>query len=140
MIQAGLLFGTKLIDVIGEVVEDKDKRNELNKEVVDAMFDWQKTMLSTTTTPKVDAFVKLLYAFRDVVIPMLRPVGAAAMTAFGLYAHYKGIQIDPVMHGIVDSAFPGWMASRHVTKAEEAKKEAAKPKNNDWPDHPYLNQ
>jgi hypothetical protein len=127
-ITAGLNLGSKLLDVIGEGVEDKDKKNQLNKEVLEVTLDWQKTVLSTVTTPKMDAFVKFLYAFRDVILPMLRPVGSAIITGIGLYFHYKGIQIDPVTHGIIDGAFPGWMASRHVekNKQKEIERETAK--------------
>jgi hypothetical protein len=129
-ITAGLLLGSKLMDLIDKGVEDKDKKNELNKEVMGAVLDWQKTVLTTKTTPKVDAFVKVLYAFRDVVIPILRPFGAAIITGIGLYFHYKGVQIDPTIHGIIDGTFPGWMASRHVDKGKQRDIEKEKAKRN----------
>jgi hypothetical protein len=40
-----------------------------------------------------------------------------------VYAHVKGIQIDPVTHGMLDAAFPGWMGMREVGKHRDAKEE-----------------
>lgn len=103
----------------GEFIEDKDKRNELIFKVKELEFSLRESLLSTKTTPKTDAFVKLLIAFKDIILPMLRPVGAAMMTGFGMYCHYKGIPLDGATQVIMDGAFPAWGASRHVNKNKE---------------------
>lgn len=111
----------KLLDLGSEFIEDPDKKIQYQKEILELTSAFSTKVLETTTVPWVDATVKLMYAARDVLIPMLRPLGSAAITAFGMYAHAKGIEIDPVIHGTLDVAFPGWMASRHAGKTTEAK-------------------
>lgn len=106
-------------DLAGEYIEDKDKRNELNFKLQELEFKLRESLLTTKTTPKTDAFVKILIAFRDIILPMLRPVGAACMTAFGMYCHYKGIPLDGATQVVMDGAFPAWGASRHVHKSRE---------------------
>ena len=103
----------------GEFIEDKDKLNEINYKIKELEFKLRETLLATKTTPKVDAFVKILIAFRDIILPLLRPLGAACMTAFGMYCHAKGIDIGDANHVIMDGAFPAWGASRHVNKQKE---------------------
>ena len=114
---------TSLIDNIsglaGEYIEDKDKSNEIKFKIQELEFKLRESLLATKTTPRTDAFVKLLIAFRDIILPMLRPVGAAMMTGFGMYCHYKGIPLDGATQVIMDGAFPAWGASRHVSKKHE---------------------
>jgi hypothetical protein len=112
---------TKIAD---KLILDKDKYAEIQLRKIELEHKSRDKLLAITTTPRIDALVKLLIAIRDVVIPILRPLGSACMTAFGLYAHYKGIEIDLALHGLMDSAFPGWMASRHVNKQTETKAKA----------------
>jgi hypothetical protein len=106
----GLFKG--LLNLGSEFIEDKDKRNEFNMRVKESENEFNTVLIQTKTTPIVDAIVKLLYAF----IPFFRPVGSFLMTAFGIYAHWKGLEIDVMNHGLLDSAFPLWMGSRHVEK------------------------
>lgn len=108
--------------IANKLVMDKTKYAELQQRKEDNKHKREMKLLTITTTPNIDAFVKVLYAIKDVVIPMLRPLGSAAMTAFGLWAHYKGLDIDLGLHALMDSAFPGWMTSRHINKQTEAKK------------------
>jgi hypothetical protein len=114
---------TSLIESItglaGEYIEDKDKSNEIKFKIQELEFKLRESLLVTKTTPKVDAFVKVLIAFRDIILPMLRPVGAAMMTGFGMYCHYKGIPLDGATQVVMDGAFPAWGASRHVNKKHE---------------------
>ena len=51
-----------LVNLGSELIEDKDKRNEYAFRLAELGLDIEKTVLSQTTTPKVDAFVKLIYA------------------------------------------------------------------------------
>ena len=114
-------LGKGVISIIDQVVEDKDAKRESIKEVVRMTFDFQKAVLQMQTTPKVDAIVKLLYAFRDVVLPMLRPLGSALLSGFTAFAIYKNIPIPPVLDVVMGSAFPSWMVSRHLNKTSELK-------------------
>jgi hypothetical protein len=41
------------------------------------------------------------------------------MTAFGIYAVYKGWELDPTSKLATIGAFPAWMASRHVEKGRK---------------------
>lgn len=109
--------------LISELTVDDDKQAEIKLELEKVKADVQKQLLSTSTTPRVDAFVKLLIAFKDIVIPLLRPLGAACMTAFGMYCHYKGIGLDGATQVVMDGAFPAWGASRHVHKSKKIDKD-----------------
>jgi len=112
---------TGVKDLISEFIVDEDKKNQINYQIQELEFGLRENLLKTTTTPKVDAVVKLMIATKDVVIPMLRPVGAACMTAFGMYCHAKGISMETATQVIMDGAFPAWGASRHVAKKDELK-------------------
>lgn len=114
--------------IVNKLVIDKDKLAELEFKREDNNYKLRSQLLTVTTTPKVDAFVKLLITFRDVVIPILRPFGAACMTAFGMYMHYRGTPLDATSQIVMDAAFPAWGTSRHINKQTEAKKK------DDWPD------
>jgi hypothetical protein len=117
---------TSLINSIsglaGEFIEDKDKRNELMFKVKELEFSLRETLLATKTNPFVDGFVKVLIAFRDIILPMLRPLGA-------FYLSYMGVDIAQgelaagadvsALSGGLAAAFPAWGASRHVNKKHE---------------------
>lgn len=111
-----ILFGP-VIDLVRELIPDGDKRKELEAKIETARIETDRMILTTTTTPKVDAFVKVLFALERFIGTLWRPIGSAAMTAFGAYAHYKGIQIDTGLQAMLDGAFPAWGVSRHVEKA-----------------------
>lgn len=105
------LFGG-LFNVIDQVVVDKDKAAEIKYKVLELKHDFATTLVTQKTTPKVDATVKLMYAF----IPFFRPVGTACMTAFAIYADTNGIELSPTVEYILYGAFPAWGASRHIEK------------------------
>lgn len=111
-------LGSKILDIVDQYVEDKDASLKVKSAVFQATLDFA---LSIQTGEHVPTGVKYLYALRDVVLPLLRPVGAAAMSGFAAYAAYKGIEIDPAVNAAMAAAFPGWMYSRHVTKVEAEK-------------------
>lgn len=108
-------------NIADKLILDKDKYAELKFRELELREKRAMKLLTITTTPKIDAVVKILYTIKDVIIPMFRPLGAAAMTAFGVYAHLKGLNIDPVVQGIFDGAFPAWGLSRHVNKQTDSK-------------------
>lgn len=128
---------TALIDSVSslasEFIEDKDKLNEINLKIRELESKVTTTLLSTKTTPKADAFVKILIAFRDIVVPLLRPVGASCMTAVGLYCHLNGVEIDGATHAMIDGAFPAWGASRHVNKHKEEEEKTKRYKKEEEP-------
>lgn len=108
-----------LIDLGSEYIEDPDKRNEFNMKVMEARNDLSLAVIQSKTTPKVDAIVKLLYAMRDTVLPLLRPVGSAILTGFVAYMRYNGTPLSTELEVMLASAFPGWMLSRHIQKGKE---------------------
>jgi len=122
-------------DLAGQYIEDKDKLNEINKELRVLEKGIEESLLNTSTTPKTDAFVKILIAVKEVILPMLRPLGAAAMTAFGMYCHVKGIPMDGAAQAVMDGAFPAWGASRHVHKANVEKEKTRRQRKED--DDPF---
>lgn len=105
---------TELVGLGREFITDKDKLLELEYKALELSQSLKMSALSQQTVPWVDASVKLLV--------FARPLGAAAMTAFGAFAHWKGIDLgSEVLHGMFDGAFPAWGASRHANKNTEVK-------------------
>lgn len=107
---------TSIIGLGKSYIDNKEKQIEFANELIKMGLDFQEKLMLMQTTPKVDAFVKVLYAFRDVVLPLIRPVVSAGMTAFAGYFAYKGIQLPEVVEYAFAAAFPGWMTSRHFNK------------------------
>jgi hypothetical protein len=104
-----------LIGIGRELITDKDKLIEYEFRTKELHQKGMELIVSTQTIPWVDATVKIMYA----LIAFARPVGSAAMTAFGIYAHYKQIPIDGAIHAVFDGAFPAWGTSRHINKNKE---------------------
>ena len=113
--------------LISELTVDDDKIAEINLEIEKLKSGITSQLLSTATTPKVDATIKIMIAFKNIILPMLRPFGAACMTGFGMYCHYKEIPLDGATQVVMDGAFPAWGASRHMHKAKQLERE-------DWED------
>jgi hypothetical protein len=116
-VTAGIDAAKSLIDLGGKFIEDKDKRNEFNYKALELANNFALTAMQTRTVPWVDAMVKILLVGRDYI----RPIGAALMSAFGAYCHYKGINMDNIAHTAFDMALPAWGASRHVEKQNKIK-------------------
>lgn len=112
-----------IIELAKELIPDRDKFKKFETEVDKAKIEFDRLVLGTSTTPNVDAFVKILYAVERFATSLFRPVGSALMTGFAMYAHYKGgLGIDPAVLYAMDGAFPGWGLSRHLHKKEEIKR------------------
>jgi hypothetical protein len=115
-------FISKLIspvtNIVDKMVMDKDKFAELQFKKTELNYKLKEQLLGTTTSPNTDAFVKLLLAFRDIVLPMLRPLGSACMTGFVIYAEMNDIALSGATEAIMAAAFPGWMTSRHMNKGK----------------------
>ena len=110
------------LSIIDQLVDDGDLAIKLKHEM-------QTLLLTTKTSGFVDGTVKILMALRDIVIPMLRPVGA-------FYLSYMGVDMATAelaangdisaLSGGLATAFPAWGASRHANKNNEQKTQRAK--------------
>ena len=104
-----------LLQLGAEFITDKDKLIEYQFKAMELKQAQALAILNKDTSPWIDGTVKLMMAFQV----FWRPFVGAAMTLFGAYAHYKGIEIDAAAHLIFDGAFPAWGASRHVEKQKK---------------------
>ena len=107
LLTGGLFEG--ITKVASELITDKDKLAEFEARAKELVHEADKALLQDDTIPWVDALVKLMLASKQ----FIRPVGSFLITAAGIYLHYKGIEVDAALHGLIDGAFPGWMYSRH---------------------------
>ena len=118
-------FLTALISPVtnlaSKLILDKDKYAELQFKRSDNEHEARMSLLATTTTPKIDATVKLLLALRDVVIPLLRPLGSFALAGFAAYCVSENIQLGETVETMMFGAPLAWGASRHVNKQTKAK-------------------
>ena len=91
-IEAAADFGKGITSVVSEFVEDKDLSKKLTSEIEKKRLEFANTIVMTSTIPWVDALVKIMYASRDCLIPLFRPIGTALLTAWGCYLSYKGVE------------------------------------------------
>lgn len=110
-----------LLALGGKYIDDKTKQMEFATEVAKLGLQTQQVILEDKTSPFVDGLVKLMYASKDVLIPLLRPLGSAALSAFSAYCAYKHIDLGS-MGIVMGAAFPGWMASRGIEKLTDKDK------------------
>jgi len=103
-------------NIVDKMVIDKDKYAEIQLKKVEFKHDAQMALLQQTTTPNVDAAVKVLIALRDVVIPLFRPVGAIAMAMFAGYCATHDIVLPDYAQAALYGAPLGWGASRGAEK------------------------
>ncbi len=115
-----------ITNLISEYITDDDLVAKLNFETEKLKFELDKALLSTTTTPRMDAFVKLLIATRDIIIPLLRPLGSLAMACFAAYCAYKHIQLPEAIQYALFGAPLAYGTSRHANKKDEQKTQRAK--------------
>lgn len=112
--------------LVSEWIDDDDLRAKLEFEKEKLKFELDKTLLGTSTTPKVDAFVKLLIATRDIIIPMMRPVGSLALAGFAAYCAANDIMLPDYVQVMLYGAPVGYGVSRHNDKKEKEKTKRAK--------------
>lgn len=111
-----------LLGIGKELIEDKDKRAEFSFRVAELQIKLAEKLLTMQTSPWVDAAVKLLYATKELIVPLFRPVVSGAMAGFVGYAQVKGITLSPAVEAAFAGAFPGWIISRHIEKKNGGKK------------------
>ena len=107
--------------LISEFITDDDLKNKLDFEAKKLKFELDKTLLQTNTTPNVDAFVKIMIAMRDIIIPMFRPVGSAVMSCFGAYCIYAGIVLPESIQYLLFGSPLAYGVSRHLDKGNKQK-------------------
>ena len=117
LISAITTLGGSMLKIVDQFVVDKDLKQKLAIRQLELTYGLIEKIVNTTTVPWVDALVKVLMSF----VVLARPLGTFALTVFGLYAYYKGIEIDPTVHATVTAAFPAWGAVREVGKSREEK-------------------
>ena len=109
-------------NIVDKMVIDKDKYAEIQLKKVEFKHNAQMALLKQTTTPNVDAAVKVLIALRDVVIPLFRPVGAIGMALFGVYCVKEGIELPEYIQVALFGAPLAYGGSRHADKMAKHKK------------------
>jgi len=99
-------------NIIDQLVDDGDLAVKLKHEM-------QIQLLTTKTEGFVDGFVKVLFAFRDLILPILRPVGAFYLSYMGVDMAQAELAVNgdmSALSGGLAAAFPAWGASRHQNK------------------------
>ena len=105
----------------GKMIKDADKQMEYAFKVQEMAQELALKLMDTKTYPWIDGLVKLAYASEAIVKGLFRPLGAAVMTGFVIYAEIQGIELSGPVETILLAAFPGWMTSRHVEKKGKKK-------------------
>lgn len=106
---------SNLIGLGKSLIEDKEKQAEFAYKIAELQVQVQEKILTMTTTPRMDAFVKFLYALKELILPLMRPMVSTCLSGFAAYAAYKHIDLGP-LNVVFGAAFPGWMASRGIEK------------------------
>lgn len=116
-------ISTQAMDLVSKGKVDKDAVIQQAHDLQMLRAQMTKAVLETPTLSKTDAFIKILYAFKDAILPMLRPIGSFLLTVyFGDDAITTAANGDPSsLSMVLSGAFPAWMASRHVNKTQEKK-------------------
>ena len=116
------LFG-RVFDVIDQLVEDKDLKLQLTKEMRELEISSMETLVKTSTTPWVDALVKLMYAS----VALVRPLTSVGIFLYGLVFPEKLsalYAIDQTLGTVAGAAVfgsaPAWGISRHLEKKKKS--------------------
>jgi hypothetical protein len=116
MIQAILGIFPGLLKLGSELIEDPDKKNEYAFKALEMTNDLALRLLDTKTYPWVDALVKLAYAGEAIFKGLFRPLASTAAMGFVAYCSMHGIELDPVVQGVMASLLPAWGISRYKEK------------------------
>jgi len=123
---------TSTFSFLSELVTDEDLKAKLEFEEAKLRFELDKTLLSTTTSPGMDSFVKLMIATRDIIIPLFRPLGSLLMAGFAAYCIAKGIMLPEYIQTMLFGAPLAYGTSRHVDKGNQQKIERSKIKSSEY--------
>ena len=117
-----------LFKIGDKMIIDQDKKQEFAFRVQEMTFKFMEAMLAAKTIAWVDALVKLSYAMENIIKGLFRPIGAALMTGFAIYAEVKGIELSATVETLLVGAFPAWGVDRHLDKKKPKKPE----EDEDW--------
>ena len=123
-----------LTNIADKLILDKDKYAELQFKKIELTHDLKSKLLEQTTTPKMDAVVKLLVTFNDVILPLLRPLGSFAMAGFAMYCTVNNIDLGETVETMLFGSPLAWMGSRHINKQTEQKEKTARASLGEWDD------
>lgn len=104
-----------------KLIVDQDKKIEFAFKTLELAQRSMEVLLNTKTYPWVDGIVKLLYAIKELIVPMFRPVGSFAMAAFAAYCDIKEIPLSDTVSTILYGAPVAWGTSRHMEKSRKPK-------------------
>lgn len=110
-----------ITSIFDKMVMDKDKYAELQFKRVELTYKLRSDLLKQTTTPKMDAVVKLLVTINDVILPLLRPLGSLALAGFAAYCATNQIDLGETVETMLFGAPLAWGTSRHFNKQESEK-------------------
>ena len=119
MIQAILGIVPGLLKLGGELIEDKDKRNEYAFKALELTHELSLRLLEMKTYPWIDGLVKLAYASEAIIKGLFRPVAAVGALVFLGYCAVHGIELSPLVEGVCASLAPAWGVSRYREKMQE---------------------
>ena len=114
-----LKFIPGLFSIGGKLIEDKDKRNEFAFKALELTYTIMLKMLETKTYPWVDGLVKLAYASEHIIKGLFRPIGAALMFAFGIYAELNTLELSEPIQYMLFGALPAWGVDRGLNKRKK---------------------
>ncbi|RMH12698.1 MAG: hypothetical protein D6698_15075 [Gammaproteobacteria bacterium] len=117
MLQAILGIVPNVLKLADKMILDKDKKAEFAFKTLEMQNQLIEKLVTMETIPWVDATVKLFGA----VVMLGRPIGSFLLTAFGVYAQYKGIELSDAATTVTLGAFPAWMGAREVHKTRVAR-------------------
>ncbi len=122
-----------ITNLISEYITDDDLIAKLDFEKEKLKFELDKMLLNTNTTPRMDAFIKLLVATRDIIIPLIRPLGSLMLAGFGAWCVSNGIELsEPVQYALFGAPL-AYGTSRHIDKGNKEKTRRAEIENKiDW--------
>lgn len=106
-------------EVGGKLIESKEKKEEFAFKILELSQRAMEVMLATKTNPFVDGMVKTIYAIKDLIIPMFRPLGSIALAAFAAYCDTNNIALSETVQVLLYGAPVGWGVSRHVEKSRK---------------------
>lgn len=107
-----------LFKIGDKLIQDSDKKAEYAFRVQEQAFKQMEVLIGAKTYPWVDALVKLSYAAEQIIKGLFRPILASVALGFGIFFELTGIEVSPLVEGVLFGSFPAWGVSRHVEKGK----------------------